>query len=565
MVREPVDAVVVGSGAGGSIVAKVLAEHGLQVVVLEKGRNRYRGLGGPTHAIRTDLANDELKIVRYFLGNDPIIEPRTFRETEEVERSHTGQVQAIPCTVGGGTVHYDANSPRCQPDDFRMRSLYGLVEGADVEDWPISYDDLEPYYAAVEYLIGVQGEDGANPFEARRSAPFPMRPGPPKLDGLLLSEGAKRLGLNPFAFPTAVNSVPYRGRPMCNECGFCNHGCPIHAMGGAAVTVLHEALQTGRCELRADSFVHRLETDDTGRRIAAVHYLDARGRPQVQPADRVILAGNPVGTTRLLLASMSTRFPDGLANSSGRLGRDLTFHVIFIAVGLFDRNLHPYKGRSLTHALADFTVNRTGESGFLRGGIVELGGHIDPISVGKTLPPGRLHKLLMRGGEVWSKIAPVAMIAEDMPVFSNRLDLDPTVRDVYGQPVPRFTYRPHLRDLALVERYTPALMEIATAAGASSVFTATRAALTGGIPQTFHIHGTARMGADPATSVTNPWGRFHDLENAWCADASVYVTSTAFNPTLTIQSLALRTAASIVSPSDPLAVLDRHPPRRSPP
>ncbi|MBI2059567.1 MAG: GMC family oxidoreductase [Nitrospirae bacterium] len=557
---EAVDAVIVGSGAAGSMVAKVLAEAGQQVVVLEKGRNRIVGLGGPTRNLTTLCSNDELKSLRGFHGNDPLGEPRSFRDREDVDRTYVGPVQAIPNTVGGGTIHYDADSPRCQPDDFRMRSLYGAVEGADVQDWPLSYDELEPFYTAVEYIIGVQGEQGANPFEGRRSAPFPMPPGPPKLDGLIVAEGARKLGLHPFPFPMAINSRVYRDRPMCNDCGFCSTGCPIQAMGNSAITALQEAMLTGRCELRPDSMAYRIELDDAGRRVTSVHYFDAEGERRVQPADRVILAGNPIGTTRLLLMSSHSTFPNGIGNSSGWLGRHLTFHVISVTVGIFEKETHPYRGRTITHALADFTVNSRNESDYVRGGIVELGGSILPISVGKTLPRGPLHSLLMRQGDFWKKIATASMIAEDVPVPSNRIDLDPSVRDVYGLPVPRLTYRSHPRDLALMERYNSRLEQIVTAAGAQSVFTASREFLSGGIPQTFHMHGTARMGTDPEKSVTDPFGKFHDLENLWCADASTFVTSTAYNPTLTIQALALRCAASIVAPADPSGILQRLPP-----
>ena len=218
--RHP-DVVIIGSGAGGGIAAKILAEEGLKVLLLEKGENHFVGLDLPGNNLRNRLGNDELKFVhRDFIDQDPRIEPRTYRSSEG-EEPFVGKVNSLATTVGGGTIHYDGNSPRIQQKDLRIKTLYGHLDeldGTSIEDWPISYQELEPYYDEVERIIGVQGEAGINPFEEPRSSPYPMPPGYPKYVSVLLSDAARSLGYHPSPTPMAINSVAYRGRPACSNC-----------------------------------------------------------------------------------------------------------------------------------------------------------------------------------------------------------------------------------------------------------------------------------------------------------------------------------------------------------
>ncbi len=228
-----VDAIIIGSGPGGATVADVLTAAGWTVAIIEKGRNHLldpHDLSRPSF----DYSNDEIKFLsRHFLGPDPLIEPRTFRTHEgDGDHSHVGEVNSVPSTVGGGGTHADGKVPRFMPDDFRLLSVLGPQPDAEVADWPIGYDDLEPYYAKVERAIGVAGTEGANPFAAPRSGPFPMPSGAPMFGAILSSAAAERLGYHPYPAPTAANSVAYDGRPACNNCGFCAYfGCPIHAKG----------------------------------------------------------------------------------------------------------------------------------------------------------------------------------------------------------------------------------------------------------------------------------------------------------------------------------------------
>jgi choline dehydrogenase-like flavoprotein len=531
------DAVVVGSGAGGGVAAHALAARGWRVALLEKGRNPYPGLDGPV--LRGSLlSNDELKRMRRNYGyHDPLIEPRTFRQTADGP-FQTVEVQGLGVCVGGGTVHYDADSPRVRRDCLRRLSVYGPVEGAEVVDWPIAYEDLVPAYDLVERLLGVQGLAGADPFAEPRG-PYPMPPGYPALSGLVLSAGAESLGYHPHPMPMAVNSVAYGGRPACANCGFCAMGCPINAKSSTAVTVIREALRGGNLTLLSECCALEILGEPSGERARGVRYLDARGAEQTLTARHVVVACNAIETPRLLLASTSSAHPDGLGNGSGLVGRCLMMHAVFLAVAVFDREIRSYRGRVITHAMADLTVD-DGNPGRFKGGYVELGGSHHPVTEGIRYP-WLVHKQLITTGPYRRRVATVTMIGEDVPVRDNRVELDPEVRDVYGRPVARITYVRHPHDVAMMAYFQPKLVEIAQAAGAREVMPMELASPTGQ-PDTKHLLGTARMGTDPQASVTDPFGRLHEVENVWIADGSVYPTSGAFNPTLTQQALALRSA-----------------------
>jgi gluconate 2-dehydrogenase alpha chain len=369
-----------------------------------------------------------------------------------------------------------------------------------------------------------------------------MPPGPPSKAGLVLSAGASALGYHPHPMPMAINSTAYRGRPGCVNCGFCAIGCAINAKGSTAVTAVRDALLTGNCTLLAECCVVGIDTEPSGARASAVRYLDASGAPQTLTAEHILVAANAIETPRLLLASTSASHPDGLGNGSGLVGTHLMFHIVMSAIGVFAEEVRSYRGRVITHAMGDFTVTPPA-AGALRGGYVELGGAVHPVEEG-TMYPWRLAKTLMTQGTYRRCIAAVGMIGEDAPVRENRVELDPGARDVYGRPVARITYARHPADQALVDTYMPRLSEIARAAGAVDVMEIDFA-VRDGAPQTRHLHGTTRMGTDPASSVTDPWGRLHEVENVWICDGGTWPTSGAFNPTLTQQALALRTAARI--------------------
>jgi len=561
-------AIILGSGAGGSVAAWALATAGFDVLILEKGRNLLPGLGtaGPIGSL---FGNDEVKAGRFFENQDIVLEPRTARTQSEAEqgvaRSFVGDVNTLPTVVGGGTIHWDAKTPRFWRQDFKGRSLYGPVPDANVADWPLTYDDLAPFYDEIEQRLGVQGDltqmPAATLAQAPRSGPFPMPPNPPMYGGSLLAEGARRLGYTAYPFPMAVNSTAYDGRPRCNSCGFCSgYGCPINARGGAAVSFLHHALLAG-AHLTARAFVYQVNVKRS--RVTGVSYLDESGRQRGAQADVVILAPSAIETARLLLLSADADHPAGLGNRSGQLGRNLMFHFFTIAGGVFNADVHAWRGPSTTFTIDDFVgpvANPAAAAAglpYLKGGICEVGGSFLLLGEAETYAAipnswGKQHKDLMRAGLVRRHVAGLSMVGEDLPQLANRVDLDPDLRDVYGFPVPRITHSAHRFELAASAYFGPQLGAVCQAApGALTSFVLPVATLTeatgpggpfAGIASTAHIMGTARMGDDPDTSVVDAFGRVHELDNLYVADGSVFVSAGGFNPTLTIMALSLRMA-----------------------
>ena len=545
------DAIIVGSGAGGAAAARVLTTNGRRVLVFEAGDNNFPGLDDPRPGQPAPVfSNDELKMsVRGFITADPLTDPRTFRPDDRSgDRTQVGDVNGLPKTVGGGAVHADMKYPRFQATDFHLRSLLGDIAGANFADWPVNYAELEPFYEHAETIAGVQGEDGADPFASPRRTGYAMAPGVPMYCGLVASEGARKLGYHPFPLPSAVNSRPYRGRPACVDCGFCSgYGCPNNSKGSPAVTFLRDALLTGRCQLRYNAPVARLLS--SGRRVTGVEYIDPSGRRHQASADVVILAASPIEDARLCL--LSDPGGGGLGNSSGLVGRNLMFHYQVLAAGIFPQRLHGHRGRSVTHGMTDFR-GVPGDAARPLGGIIEFGAANEAIFEAKTYAlllnqRGHALKRLMRESPLRDHLMALTMQCEDAPQLTNRVDLDPAVRDVYGLPVPRITYTNHAFELSAREFYAPKLIDLLGAAGAQFAFIAPPDTPS----QSRHIMGTLRMGDDARSSVCDASGKFHDMENLYCADGALFPTSSGYNPTLTIQALALRVAAGIVAANAP--------------
>ena len=552
------DAVIVGSGPGGATVAEVLTAAGWSVVVLEKGRNHLIDLQAPHEPLR-HFANDEVALTRrHLLGPDPLLEPRTYRRTvDDGDRLLTGEVNNLPSTVGGGGVHADAKLPRFREEDFHLRTARGPVDGAAVDDWPLQYADLEAHYTAVERSFGVAGEDGANPFAAWRSAPFPMPPGPDMPMALVSSAAAERAGLHPYRAPTGANSEEYDGRPACVDCGFCGgYGCPVHAKGDP-IAALQRSLRSGLCDLRPDAYVTEVVLDATGRRATGVRYLDLTGYPdppvrEVRARHAVVLAAGAFETPRLLLRN-------GLGGDL--VGRYLTYHFQTFTVGIFPEPTGGERGRSVTHLHDDLMIDtpelraaaKAAGLPWLRGGVVEHGAGPGPIDEASTYPTGAAHLHSMTDSALRRRLWVFTVQGEDLPQPTNRIDLDPAVRDAWGFPAGRATYAPHRHELAASAYAAPLHEAVMLDAGAELAFSATSppqgeldlhagASPLGIAPASRHVMGTARMGTDPATSVVSPEQRLWGVDNVLVCDSSVFVTSAGYNPTLTLAALAHRAA-----------------------
>ncbi len=545
------DAVVIGSGPGGATVAEVLTAAGWSVVMLEKGRNHLIDTAAP-YAFRYHFANDEIaQTRRYLLGPDPLLEPRSYRRTvDDGDRLSTGEVNNLPSTIGGGGVHADAKLPRFREEDFALRSVRGPIDGATVEDWPFGYDELEPHYAAVERSFGVAGEDGANPFAAPRRDRFPMPPGPDMPFAVVSSEAASRLGLHPYRAPTGANSVDYDGRPPCADCGFCGgYGCPIHAKGDP-ISSLQRSLRTGLLDLRSDAYVSSIVVSADGKRATGVRYLDLSSHPdppavEVRASRAVIVAGGAFETPRLLLRC-------GLGGDL--VGSYLTYHFQTFTVGVFGRDTGGERGRSVTHLHDDLMIDtpamrdvaRDAGLPWVRGGTTEHGAGQHPISEAGTYGWGEGHAAAMQDSALRRRLWAFTVQGEDLPQASNRIDLDPAVKDAWGFPAGRATYAPHRHELVASAHAASLHEAVMREAGAEAAFSAT-SPRGDEPPESRHVMGTARMGTDPSTSVVSPSQHLWDVDNVFVCDSSVFVTSGGYNPTLTLAALAHRAATLLVS------------------
>jgi len=517
------------------VIARELAIGGFSTVVLEQG----------PRLTPADFEHDELKY--WFLSgitNDPARSPQTFRNDPSATAVATGM--RVPLvyarTVGGSSTHFTANYWRFHEIDFVERSRLGSIAGTGLEDWPITYAELEPYYTKVDWDIGVSGLAGASPFDPPRSRPYPMPPLPVKSSGVLLERGARKLGLHPFPAPMAINSQPYRGRPGCVHCGFC-HGfaCEVQAKSATLFNMIPEAEATGNCEIRPNSYVVRIDTNARGR-ATGVAYLDAQGREHFQKARAVVVSANGAETPRLLLSSASSRFPDGLANSSGLVGKYLMFNYSSRLSAVFEHELNEFKSVQVTRILHDF-YDSDPKRGFYGGGGIDA--RIGP-------QPAFWAQRLSLEGPAWGaafkarlrefpRTMLLACHGTSLPVATNSVSLDPTLKDAWGRPAIRVTYKDHPDDLANARFMQDRGVEIMEAAGAQRV---TRAPIRES-NVSVHLLGTCRMGNDPRNSVVDRYHRTHDIRNLFLCDGSSLVTSGRGQPTMTIQALAFRAADHI--------------------
>lgn len=510
------DAIVIGAGAGGGVAAYVLASAGKKVLLLERGKYLdFPGTG------RDHLRNHRLS--RYGHNTGPELEghPRVFvdehGQRHVVNPIENGYNENASC-IGGGTFVYGGQAWRFHPLDFRMASTYGVPEGSSLADWPISYEDLEPYYEMAEWTIGVAGGKPAPQMPPRRD--YPMPPHRLTRKGAILREAATRLGWQTQDVPLLSNSVERDGRPACAQCQHCvGFACPVDAKNGTHNTVIARAIATGNCEVRTDTFVRQITP-------AGVLLDDS-----VEEAETVVVAAGAIETARLLMNS-------GLGND--QVGRHLQGHYYASAFGEYPEPIWDGIGPGATTATLEFSHHNDGIVG---GGMLADDFVMLPIVFAKWWRPsaipawGQAHKDWMREGYRRSIIAmgPV----QEIPSPDCRVEIDPGVRDRYGMPVAKLSGTTHPETVRTTEFMQARARDWLEAAGARNIETRD---VTLRLSAGQHQAGTCRMGNDPETSVVDPSGRVWGHDNLFVADGSVHVTNGGLNPVLTIMATAWRTA-----------------------
>ncbi|MEP7000819.1 MAG: GMC family oxidoreductase [bacterium] len=531
---DSVDFVVVGSGAAGGVLAKELSTSGFNVVVMEQGPWQQPA----------QFTHDELAVERELAMLNRAFEPnQTFRHSPaDQPKLNVGRGLLYRRAVGGSSVHFAANYWRFRPIDFKEQSKWGSIGGTGFADWPITYEELEPYYTKVDWEVGVSGSPGPN--DPARSRPYPMPPLPNKSSGVILERAAKALGLQAQVAPMAIASQPYDGRAACGACGHCvYYGCEFGAKSSSLVTMIPKAVATGRCEIRTESTVIRIETNAKGRATGVV-YVDKQGREQRQSARAVVVAANGAETTRLLLVSTSPAFPHGLANSSGNVGRYLMFNGYSYTTGRFEHPLNEYKGACDSRIVMDY-YDADPKRGFYGGGGIDARFPYGPIAFAVNGLPddmpswGLEYKRALR--EYYSHSVRFMSHLTSLPVASNAITLDANHRDRWGRPGFGLTYQDHPDDMSTKQWFRDKTQAMMEAAGATRVWNYPVLPLDGGV----QLLGTARMGNDPRDSVVDRYHRAHDVPNLFVCDGSSFVTSGRGQPTMTIQALAFRAAEHV--------------------
>jgi choline dehydrogenase-like flavoprotein len=501
--------VIIGTGAGGGVLANELAQKGVKVVALEAG-GRY---------LPEDYVNDEWES----FGQLAWLDPRTTSGDWRVAKDFSGLPAWIVKAVGGTTTHWAGASLRFQDHEWKALTTYGRVDGANLLDWPIDGAEMAPWYDKAETKLGVT-----------RTGDRPGLPG--NNNYKVLEKGALALGYKDVhTGRMAINSLDYDNRMACQQTGFCFQGCKWGAKWSAAYTEIPAGEATGNLEVRERCHAARIEHDDSGK-VTGVVYFDADGKEQRQAARIVCVAGNTIESPRLLLNSASPMFPDGLANSSGQVGRNYMRHVTGSVYAVFDKPVRMWRGTTMAGIVQDEARNDPAR-GF-------VGGYeLETLSLGLPfmaafLDPGGWGREFTTALDSYENMAGMWIVGEDMPQETNRVTLNTEVKDQFGLPVPNVNFSDHPNDVAMRNHAYAQGMAIYNAVGATRTFP------TPPYPSTHNL-GTNRMSENPRDGVVNKWGQTHDIANLFISDGSQFTTGAAENPTLTIVALAIRQADHI--------------------
>ncbi|HDZ72712.1 MAG TPA: GMC family oxidoreductase [Aurantimonas coralicida] len=502
-------AVIVGSGAGGGTLGAQLALKGIDTVILEAGSRHET----------EDFINDEWDSFGQLAWKDK----RTTSGDWQVAKDFPNLPAWIVKAVGGSTTHWAGASLRIQEHEFKTLTHYGAIEGANLLDWPIDLKEMEPWYAMAEDRMGVTRTNG-----------IPGLPGNNNFK--VLEAGAKKIGYKEVhTGRMAINSEPRDDRASCLQIGFCFQGCKSGAKWSTLVSEIPKGEETGRLEVRPDSQVLRIEHDASGK-VTGVVYADKDGKEHVQKARIVAVAGNSIESPRLLLNSQSSMFPDGLANSSGQVGRNYMRHTTGSVYATFDKPVHMYRGTTMAGIVQDEARHDTSR-GF-------AGGYeFETLSLGLPfmaafLDPGKWGRDFSSAMDEYRNMAGLWIVGEDMPREDNRITLSDSDKDAFGMPVANVNFDDHPNDTAMRNHAYQQGSAIYDAVGA------VRTIHTPPYPSTHNL-GTNRMSEKPEDGVVNRFGQTHDIPNLFVSDGSQFTTGAAENPTLTIVALALRQADHI--------------------
>ncbi len=538
------DAIIIGTGAAGGIVACVLAEAGKHVLLLERGLALSFADVGRDH-----LRNQRLAIYGHNAGPELAGNPRVFVDPQgrsRLVKPHELDYHNNAACVGGGTRVYGAQAWRFHPDDFRMASKYGVPDGSSLADWPITYETLEPFYERAEWELGAAGDGEGIRSEIPRRRNYPLPPVPPSPQTVALGNSARQLGWRTSPVPLLINTEAYRGRSACIACKYCvGFACPTDAKTGTQNTVIPRAIATGNCELKTSAVAEAIETDDRGNVIGVSYFVNSSGTPQQVTARSrlVIISAGAIESARLLLNSRSSFHPTGMGNEYDQVGRNLQGHLYPRAYGLSSTKVFSGIGPGVTIGTIQFNHDNPGIIG---GGMLADDFIKPPIDFWyDSLPPdlprwGAENKRFMRDN--FTRVMHVRGPVQDIPNPDGRVTVDDTVRDKWGVPVARLSGTTHPATVDAAEFMRERGEQWLRASGCEKVWSTQPGLILSGRQ---HQAGTCRMGRDAKNSVTDEWGRIHNHDNLFVVDGSLHVTNGGFNPVLTIMALAFRSAEYI--------------------